>query len=214
MSRDRPLLTQHNICCSCPLRSGWKGTAQDAGLFAYNKSAFHPMTAVANSDILAFDKIDGLAYYIRSRYIRCRYFHLKCVLVKEELLMAEITLEPEEMLPLTPAVFHILLALTDGEHHGYGIMKEVETHTQGQVKMGPGTLYGSIKRMLAADLIEETDDRPDPTLDDERRRYYRLTEFGERVLAAEAQRLVRAVQVVRSKKLLGAAIPSTVSGEV
>jgi DNA-binding PadR family transcriptional regulator len=135
-------------------------------------------------------------------------------LVKEELLMAEITLNPEEMLPLTPAVFHILLALTDGELHGYGIMKEVETHTQGQVNMGPGTLYGSIKRMLAANLIEETDERPDPSLDDERRRYYRLTDFGERVLAAEAQRLARAVQVARSKKLLGGAIPSPLSAEV
>jgi len=128
--------------------------------------------------------------------------------------MPEITLDPEEMLPLTPAVFHILLALADGELHGYGIMKEVETHTQGQVKMGPGTLYGSIKRMLAANLIEETDERPDPNLDDERRRYYRLTDFGGRVLAAEAQRLAQAVRVAQAKKLLGEAIPSPTSGEV
>jgi DNA-binding PadR family transcriptional regulator len=128
--------------------------------------------------------------------------------------MAEITLDPEEMLPLTPAVFHILLALTDGELHGYGIMKEVETHTQGQVKMGPGTLYGSIKRMLAANLIEETDERPDSTLDDERRRYYRLTDFGGRVLVAEAQRLAQAVRVAQAKKLLGRTVPSSVPGEV
>ncbi len=134
--------------------------------------------------------------------------------MEDKLRMAEITLDPEEMLPLTPAVFHILLALTDGELHGYGIMKEVETHTHGYVKMGPGTLYGSIKRMLAANLIEETDERPDPTMEDERRRYYRLTDYGRRVLAAEAQRLARAVQVAQSKKLLGGAMPSPASGEV
>jgi DNA-binding PadR family transcriptional regulator len=128
--------------------------------------------------------------------------------------MAEITRDPEELLPLTPAVFHILLALADGELHGYGIMKEVETHTQGQVKMGPGTLYGSIKRMLAANLIEETDERPDPTLDDDRRRYYRLTKSGQRVLTAEAQRLAQAVRVAQAKKLLGEAISSLASGEV
>jgi DNA-binding PadR family transcriptional regulator len=134
--------------------------------------------------------------------------------VKEDLRMVETTLDPEEMLPLTPAVFHVLMALADGELHGYGIMKEVETHTQGQVKMGPGTLYGSIKRMLAARLIEETDERPDPTLDDERRRYYRLTDFGQRVLAAEVQRLAQAVRVAQTKKLLGAVIPSPASGEI
>ena len=77
--------------------------------------------------------------------------------------------------PLTPAVFHILLALADGEKHGYAIMKDVEAQTSGQLKMGPGTLYGSIKRMLAGGLIAETDERPDMALDDERRRYYRLT---------------------------------------
>src|SRR5579859_4807750 len=85
---------------------------------------------------------------------------------------------PEQMLPLTPAVFHILLALADRERHGYGIMQEVTESTQGQVQMGPGTLYGTIKRMIASDLIEESDERPDPELDDERRRYYRLTTFG------------------------------------
>jgi DNA-binding PadR family transcriptional regulator len=127
--------------------------------------------------------------------------------------MAEIMLDPEEMLPLTPAVFHILLALVDGELHGYGIMKEVENHTEGQVKMGPGTLYGSIKRMLAAHLIEETDERPDPALDDERRRYYRLTDFGQRVLTAEAQRLAQAVRIAQAKQLLGGAIPAPTPGE-
>ena len=79
------------------------------------------------------------------------------------------------MPPLTPAVFHVLLALADGERHGYAIMQEVAENTGGQIKMGPGTLYGTIKRLLAARMIEESDERPDPELDDERRRYYRLT---------------------------------------
>ncbi len=81
-------------------------------------------------------------------------------------------------LPLTPAVFNILLALVDGEKHGYAIMLEVEANTHQDVKMGPGTLYGSIKRMLEAGLIEESGERPDPQLDDQRRRYYRLTVVG------------------------------------
>jgi DNA-binding PadR family transcriptional regulator len=113
--------------------------------------------------------------------------------------------QPEDLLPLTPPVFHILLVLTDGERHGYSIMQEVAASTNGIINMGPGTLYGSIKRMLAADLIEETDSRSDPALDDERRRYYRLTDFGRRVAVAEAQRLESAVRQARDKKLLGGA---------
>ena len=110
--------------------------------------------------------------------------------------------DPETLLPLTPAVFHILLALTDGERHGYGIMQEVALRTDGKLRMGPGTLYGSIKRMLADGLIEESGQRPDPTLDDERRRYYRLTDFGQRVARAEAQRLAQLVRVAQVKQLL------------
>src|SRR5215472_1646803 len=91
-------------------------------------------------------------------------------------------------LPLTPAVFHILLALADGERHGYAIMQEVTKTTQGQIKMGPGTLYGTIKRLLEARLIEESNRRPDPELDDERRRYYQLTGIGRQVVRAEAIR--------------------------
>lgn len=106
---------------------------------------------------------------------------------------------PEELLPLTPAVFYILLVLADGERHGYSIMKEVEDHSQGQVKMGPGTLYGSIKRMLTSQLIEETE----ADEDDERRRYYHLTDFGRRVAAAEARRLSSLVTLAQDKKLLG-----------
>jgi DNA-binding PadR family transcriptional regulator len=99
-------------------------------------------------------------------------------------------------------VFNILLALADGEKHGYAIMNEVETSTQGEVKMGPGTLYGSIKRMLEARLIEELEERPDPEMDDQRRRYYRLTGLGRRVVKAEAERLARQVAVARMKQVL------------
>ena len=110
--------------------------------------------------------------------------------------------DAEQMLPLTPTVFHILLALTDSERHGYGIMQEVAFRTDGKLRMGPGTLYGSIKRMLAEGLIMESGERPDPALDDERRRYYRLTYFGQRVAQAESQRLVQLVRVAQSKRLL------------
>ena len=110
---------------------------------------------------------------------------------------------PEDHLPLTPAVFHILLALADGEKHGYAIMKEVDEVSGGMVKMGPGTLYGSIKRMLEAGLIAETDERPDPRLDDKRRRYYRLTSFGEKVLQAEVARLEALIRVASRKSVPG-----------
>ena len=109
---------------------------------------------------------------------------------------------PEAWLPLTPAMFHILLALADKERHGYEIMREVDERSEGKVRVGPGTLYGSIKRMLSDGLIEELDERPDPELDDERRRYYRLSDLGRRIAIAEAQRLERLVKSARSKKLL------------
>src|SRR5712691_6101701 len=116
--------------------------------------------------------------------------------------MAKRKTDPELYLPLTPAMFHILLALADKERHGYHIMQEVDERTAGKVRLGPGTLYGSIKRMLADRLVEEAEERPDPGLDDERRRYYRLTDFGYRVASAEAQRLARLVKTARRKKLL------------
>ncbi len=108
----------------------------------------------------------------------------------------------DELIPLTPAVFNILLALADGEKHGYAIMLEVEQRTGGLVKMGPGTLYGSIKRMLKAGLVTESVERPDPELDDQRRRYYHLTGMGERVLRTEAQRLHAQVVAAQAKGIL------------
>ncbi len=119
----------------------------------------------------------------------------------------------EGMAPLTPAVFHILLALADGERHGYGIVQEIAQRTDGAVRMGPGTLYGTIKRLLTDGLIVETDERPDPSVDDERRRYYRLTTFGQRVVAAEMRRLEQLLTVARAKQLqLGGAPRPSVGG--
>jgi DNA-binding PadR family transcriptional regulator len=106
------------------------------------------------------------------------------------------------LIPLTPAVFYILLALAGGEKHGYQIMKQVKQDSSGQVKMGTGTLYGSLKRMLADGLIEEAGERPDPALDDERRRYYRLTELGRQAFEAELARYARVVSLASQRRLL------------
>lgn len=102
--------------------------------------------------------------------------------------------------PLPPSVFHILLALGDDELHGYAVMQRVEEITDGSVSMGPGTLYGSIKRMLADGLIEETEARPDPALDDERRRYYRVTADGARARALETARMETLLQHARGAR--------------
>jgi len=103
--------------------------------------------------------------------------------------------------PLTPAVLHILLALSTEERHGYGIMKQVERESHGKVKMGPGTLYGSIGRMMEAGLIRESDRRPDPALDDERRIYYAITGAGRKALTAELDRYREVVAVATEKRL-------------
>src|SRR5580693_1433097 len=108
----------------------------------------------------------------------------------------------QDLLPLTPPVFHILLALADEERHGYGIMQDVAWQTNDALQLGPGTLYGCLKRMLAAGLVEESDERPDPAMDDERRRYYRMTALGKRVVRAEAERLAGAVSAARARRLL------------
>src|SRR5437667_10107220 len=115
------------------------------------------------------------------------------------------TQAPEDLLPLTPPVFHILLALTDEERHGYGIMLDVARQTNDALQLGPGTLYGCLKRMLEARLVEESDERPDPDLDDSRRHYYRLTKIGQRALRAEAHRLETAVLAAKAKRLLARA---------
>jgi len=108
----------------------------------------------------------------------------------------------DALLPLTPPVFHILVALAGEERHGYGIMQDVASQTEGALQLGPGTLYGCLKRMLAAGLVEESDERPDLALDDQRRRYYRMTALGQGAVRAEAQRLASAVTVAKAKRLL------------
>lgn len=110
---------------------------------------------------------------------------------------------PEDQLPLSPIVFHMMLALADGEKHGYRIMKAVEEDTDGQMTIRVGSLYGTIRRMIDAGLIEETDERPDPELDDERRRYYRLTGLGEKVLSAEVKRLDHLLALARQRRVPG-----------
>jgi len=110
--------------------------------------------------------------------------------------------ETESFLPLTPAMFHILLALADGEKHGYAVLKEVARRTDNKVRLSAGTLYGNLARLESAGLIAESDRRPEVALDDERRRYYRLTEFGREVAVADAKRMEEALLQAHAKKLL------------
>jgi DNA-binding PadR family transcriptional regulator len=106
----------------------------------------------------------------------------------------------QKFLPLKTQWFHIMLSLAGEEQHGYGIMREVLQRTGGKVRLWPATLYGSIKRLIEAELIEESDERPAPELDDARRRYYRLTVLGKRVLNAECDRLQELVHTIRVKQ--------------
>ncbi|HXG90159.1 MAG TPA: helix-turn-helix transcriptional regulator [Vicinamibacterales bacterium] len=110
---------------------------------------------------------------------------------------------PESFLPLTPVAFEILLALADGEQHGYSILREVERRSVGTVKLHAGTMYRALARLLESGLIEELDERPAPAQDDERRRYYQLTTRGIAVARAEAERLFSQVAAARQRKLLG-----------
>ena len=140
--------------------------------------------------LIVIDKMALNRYYIRSGYSMKK---------------------PPDLLPLTPPVFHILLALADEERHGYGIMQDVARQTNHALQLGPGTLYGCLKRMLAAGLVEESDERPDPELDDERRRYYRMTTLGRSTVRAEASRLAGAVEAAKAR--LGLAGKSLAGGK-
>ena len=117
--------------------------------------------------------------------------------------------DPADLLPLTPVALNVLLALADGERHGYGIMLEVRERTGGRVRLGPGTLYGAIKRLKEGGVIEESGERPDPgeAPDDERRRYYRLTDHGVRALQGEAARMQQAARVVTRRSGSAATSP-------
>lgn len=103
---------------------------------------------------------------------------------------------------MTPVVFHVLLAMAEGETHGYRIMQEVEDRSRGGVKLGPGSLYFTINRLLDSHMIEESDQRPDPDMDDARRKYYRLTDFGRAVLSSELATWADIVAAARSKDLI------------
>jgi len=109
-------------------------------------------------------------------------------------------IDPQTFLPLKPQWFHIMLSLASGEQHGYAIMQDVLNRTTGKVRLWPATLYGSLKRLIEAELIEASDERPAPELDDARRRYYRLTALGSRVLDAECERLQELVRSIRLKQ--------------
>src|SRR3954465_432726 len=115
---------------------------------------------------------------------------------------------PDEMLPLSPAMFEVLIALADGEKHGYAVLKEVARRTERRITLSPGTLYAIVRRFVAEGGIAESDERPDPALDDERRRYYRLTEFGRELARAEARRMETALGMARAKSLIPKARPA------
>jgi len=110
--------------------------------------------------------------------------------------------DPKALLPLSAPVFHILIALADGDQHGYAIMQDVAARTGGKIRLSPGTLYGAIKRLLEDGLIQELEERPDSTHDDQRRRYYALTDFGRRVARAEASRMEAVLRDARSTGLI------------
>jgi len=116
--------------------------------------------------------------------------------------------EAESYLPLTSAEFHFLLALADGDKHAYAIMKDVARLTDGAVRLSAGTLYGLVRRFVSEGMIAEKLERPVAALDDERRRYYRLTDFGREVAVAEAARLENLLALARAKRLLARTRPA------
>jgi DNA-binding PadR family transcriptional regulator len=116
--------------------------------------------------------------------------------------MARDKRKPTDLLPLTPGMFHVLIALADGEKHGYAIIKEVSRRTDGAIRLSAGTLYTLIRRFVQEGVIVESDERPDASLDDERRRYYRITDFGRNVAHAEAARMESTLSMARAKNLI------------
>ena len=115
---------------------------------------------------------------------------------------------PDRLLPLPAAWFHILLCLATGDRHGYALMQEISEESGGRIRLGPGTLYGALKRLLSLGLVEESGRRPDPSLDDQRRRYYRLTSLGRRTMTAEAARHASLVELARVKRVLSRPRPA------
>ena len=115
---------------------------------------------------------------------------------------------PDELLPLTPGMYHVLIALADSEKHGYAIIKEVARRTDGAIRLSAGTLYTLIRRFVQDGVVAESTARPDPALDDERRRYYRLTDFGREVARAEAARMESTLSMARAKNLIPRSRPS------
>lgn len=113
------------------------------------------------------------------------------------------TRDVDDLLPLKPALYLVLLALTDGDLHGYALKKEILRRTDGRVKLGAGTLYRSIRQLVDLGLIEESNQRPDPALDDERRSYFRLTGLGRQAARAETERLADLVRIARASRLVG-----------
>jgi DNA-binding PadR family transcriptional regulator len=128
-------------------------------------------------------------------------FRAAVVLSIHSVYTRNVQIKPEALLPLPPAAFHILVALADKDLHGYAIMQEVAARTDGGVCLTAATLYRSVQRMLDQKLIVESDDRPSPEHDDERRRYYRITPFGRSVAKAEARRLAQMLTLARAKGL-------------
>ena len=116
--------------------------------------------------------------------------------------------DPEQLLPLTPAEFEVLIALADGDKHGYAILKEVARRTEGEVRLGVATLYTLLRRLVGEGLLAESSERPVAALDDERRRYFRLTDFGRKVAGAEAARMEKVLAMARAKHLIGRPRPA------
>ncbi len=159
---------------------------QDQFLNKFKELSRTQLTYISYSDIMT-SCISTYAIYLGSLDFRFRHVTM-------------LNQTPSDLLPLPVSQMHILLALTTGDKHGYAIMKEVELFTEGAVMMGPGTLYGAVKQMLKAGLIDESSERPDPDLDDERRRYYRLTDLGLRTLDAEVYRIEQLARTARSRR--------------